>query len=141
MIFILDTNVLISALIRDSTTRKIIVESDEEFLIPELVLEEIRKYEVEILEKSSLSKENYMAILSKLLEHVALIPTEIIAMKLPEAKAIMAEVDPKDIVFVASALCFENAVIWSDDTDFDYQTKIKVFKTPQMWLLHNAPKE
>ncbi len=132
MIFILDTNILISALIKDSITRKIIVESDETFLIPELVLEEIRKHEEEILKKSGLSKESYLQILGKLLEHMALMPTEAVKENLEEANAIMADIDEEDVVFIAAALCFEDAAIWSDDTDFEKQPKVKIFKTADM---------
>ncbi len=44
MIFVIDTNILISALIRDSTTRKIIVKSGWEFYYPEISFHEVRKY-------------------------------------------------------------------------------------------------
>lgn len=137
MIFILDTNILISALIKDSITRKIIVESDEIFLVPELVLEETRKHEEEILEKSGLSKESYVQILSKLLEHATLIPTETVKGNLEEANKIMANIDENDVVFIAAALCFEDAAIWSDDSDFEKQSKVKIFKTADMIKIHS----
>ena len=44
MKIVLDTNILISALIKDSITRKIIFESNSEFYYPETSLHELRKH-------------------------------------------------------------------------------------------------
>ena len=44
MILVIDTNILLASLIRDSTIRKIIVESDWEFFYPEVSFHEVRKY-------------------------------------------------------------------------------------------------
>jgi predicted nucleic acid-binding protein len=50
---------------------------------------------------------------------------------LERAKSIMLKIDPKDVVFIAVSLAFENSVIWSDDKDFDRQKDIKVIRTKQ----------
>ncbi len=44
MIVVVDTNILLASLIRDSTIRKIIVESDWKFFYPEVSFHEVRKY-------------------------------------------------------------------------------------------------
>ena len=45
MIIIVDSNILFSALIRDSTTRKLIYELDQELITPEIVFYELNKGE------------------------------------------------------------------------------------------------
>lgn len=45
------------------------------------------------------------------------------------AKEIMGHVDIEDVVFIALALSVENDGIWTDDADFEKQTKIKIWKT------------
>ena len=129
MILIVDSNILISALIKDSKTREIIVKADQRFLIPELVIEEVRKYKNLIIEKSGMSDEEYNQLFEKLLNYIELIPTEIIEKNLEEALAIMNDIDAKDAIFIAAALSYSGSKIWSDDKHFERQTRIQVFKT------------
>ena len=44
MRLVLDTNILIAALIKNSFTRKIFFSSDIEFLLPEYALEEVTRH-------------------------------------------------------------------------------------------------
>jgi predicted nucleic acid-binding protein len=129
MILVIDTNILISALIRDSTTRKIIVKSEWEFYYPEKSFHEVRKYKNLVLEKSGMNEQEYTEILNYLLKHVTLVPEEIIQQKLNEANALLGKIDPDDIIFLATALSLDNSKIWSDDRHFEEQDEVKVFKT------------
>ena len=61
---ITDVNVILSALIRDSTTRKIILNSEFDFYFPKSSLHKIRKYKDYILEKSLLTEEEYNKVLA-----------------------------------------------------------------------------
>lgn len=132
MIIIIDTNILISALIRDSLTRRIIIGSGMNFVYPEISMNEIRKHEKMIREKSGLTDKELDRLLVSILDYVILVPTEVIKEHLSEAKSIMLDIDPKDVVFIAAALSFENSIIWSDDKDFDKQDKIKIVNTNQL---------
>jgi predicted nucleic acid-binding protein len=131
MIIVIDTNILISALIKDSITRRIIVGSGMSFCYPEISLHEVRKYKKTIMEKSGLGQKELDLLLDNLLEYVVLIPTELIKEHLDEAKSVMLEIDPKDAVFIAAALAYGNSIIWSDDKDFHRQSRIKVIRTSQ----------
>jgi putative PIN family toxin of toxin-antitoxin system len=129
MIVVIDTNVIISALIRDSLTRKVIIESGLNFVYPEISLHELRKHKKTMVAKSGLTERDIDTLLDKLLEYVVLIPVEAVRSHLDEARLAMQKIDPNDVVFVASALAFKNAVIWSDDRDFERQKRIRVVKT------------
>lgn len=59
MKLVVDTNVLISALIRNSASRKIIFTSDFELHVPEHAFSEIEKYRGVIISKSALDEANY----------------------------------------------------------------------------------
>lgn len=135
MILIVDSNILISALIKDSKTREIIVKADQRFLIPEMVIEEVRKYKDLIIEKSGMSDEEYNQLFEKLLNYIELIPTELIEKNLEEALAIMRNIDKKDAAFIAAALSYPDSKIWSDDEHFERQTRIQVFKTKDIALM------
>jgi len=131
MIIVIDTNILISALIKDSLTRRIIVSSGMNFCYPEISLHELRRHKNMVMEKSGLDEKEFESLLEKILKYVVLIPTEVIKDHLEKAKDIMSKIDPKDVVFMAVALAFENAVIWSDDRDFEKQISVGVVKTAQ----------
>lgn len=132
MKIIVDVNVVLSALIRDSTTRRIILTSNIDFYFPESSLHKIRKYKNYILEKSGLDEGSYYFILTNLFKHIRLVPDEDVLKNWDEAKKIMEKIDEEDVVFIAAALSFDNSVIWSDDAHFDKQNKVEVLKTRDM---------
>ncbi|MBS3104968.1 PIN domain-containing protein [Candidatus Woesearchaeota archaeon] len=129
MKIILDVNAILSALIRDSTTRKIILNSQFDFYFPEPSLHKIRKYKDYILEKSGLTEDEYDKLMATLFKYIKLVPTEEIEKNWDEAKKIMEHIDPEDVVFIATALSIADSVIWSDDRHFEKQDKVKVLKT------------
>ena len=126
---ITDVNVILSALIRDSTTRKIILNSEFDFHFPEPSLHKIRKYKDYILEKSGLTEEEYNKLMATLFKYIKLVPSEEIEKNWDEAKKIMEHIDPEDVVFIATALSITDSAIWSDDRHFEKQDKVKVLKT------------
>lgn len=129
MIIVVDVNVLFAALMRDSTTREIMVKSGQDFCFPELSIHKIRKYKELILEKSGLSELEFLVIFNTLLRFIRVIPTEEIRQCWEEAKGIMEHIDPEDVTIVAAAISQEQALIWSDDKHFDRQDKILTLKT------------
>ena len=129
MKIVLDVNVILSALIRDSTIRKIILNSQFDLYFPEPSLHKIRKYKSYILEKSGLSEEEYDKIMATLFKYIQLVTTEEIEKNWDEAKKIMEHIDKEDVVFIATALSIENSVIWSDDRHFEKQDRVKIFKS------------
>jgi len=81
-----------------------------------------------ILRKSGMDKGTFNKIISILLSYIEMVPTEEIMKNIEKARKIMEKVDPDDVIFIAAALT-KNAVIWSDDSDFQKQSEIKVLKT------------
>ncbi len=132
MKIVLDVNVLLSALIKDSTTRNIIVKSDLDFYFPEPSLNKIRKYQNYIIEKSGLSETEYFLVLQKLFNFIKLVSKEQIIENWKEAKRIMEHIDSEDVVFIATALGLENSIIWSNDEHFQNQKEIKIWKTKDL---------
>ncbi len=54
---VIDANIILSALIKDSITRKILIGSAIEFYAPDYLLEEVKKYISLVSRKNSLSEE------------------------------------------------------------------------------------
>ena len=128
MKIVLDVNVILSALIKDSTTRRLLLYSDLDFYFPQPSLNKIAKYKRVILSKSGLSDTAFQQILRSLLAHINLVSKQDIFSHWKAAKSIMAHIDQEDVVFIAAALHL-GASIWSDDKDFEKQNKVKAFKT------------
>jgi len=126
---VVDTNILLSALIRDSSTRKIIIESGWDFYYPEISFYEVRKYKSLVMKKSGMSDDDYSSLVAKMLTRIILLPEEQIVINMEEAKRIMLHIDPDDVAFIAAALSVENSVIWSNDNHFEMQGEVGVIKT------------
>ena len=128
MKLIIDTNILISSLLKDSTTREILLNESLNFYLPEIVLSEVNKYLPYIIQKSELSEEEIKKLLNTLLENLILVPIDEYENKMGEGMKIIGTIDEKDTPFIALALSIENYGIWSNDKHFEKQKKIKVFK-------------
>lgn len=125
---IIDSNILISALIKKGPTRKILTNSNMNFVFPEYGLEEVYFHKHTIVKKSRVSEREFNILLLRLLKYVNLIPLDVIVKFREEADRIMGEIDRKDTPFVALALAF-NCPIWSDDNHFKKQKEVKIFTT------------
>jgi predicted nucleic acid-binding protein len=125
MRIILDSNILLAALIKDSITRKIVMSKKWDYFYPLISIQELVKYSGLVIRKTGISLQTYNKLLNHLLSRITLVHTEKIQKHIEEAKNMIS--DPDDIVFVALQLTIPNSIIWSDDSDFD--TVSNVLKT------------
>ena len=135
MIIITDVNIILSALIKNSSIRKIITTFEQDFCFPEISLHKIRKYKELILEKSGLSEEEFQVLFNKLFTFIRIIPNEELKQYWDEARTIMEHIDPEDVTCIAAALSQGDALIWSEDKHFDHQEEIIVLKTKDIIIL------
>ncbi len=134
MRLLLDTNILISALIKEGIARKIIFHTEIELATINFSEEEINEYKLLIQEKGKINSKELESLLVTIKERLVLVKDELILEKMLEAKEIMWAIDPKDTPFIAAALAID-ADIWSDDKHFKKQEKIKVWKTSDVYKL------
>ena len=130
MNFVIDTNILISALIKDSVTRKIIIESGLNFYYPKISFYEIQKHKQLVLKKSRMSEKQFNDVLNILLDNVILVSEYQFADSLDKADDLIGKIDINDVVFLACALSL-NSEIWSDDKHFQKQKNVKVLTTQE----------
>ncbi|KKK68164.1 hypothetical protein LCGC14_2946810 [marine sediment metagenome] len=107
MKLIIDTNILISSLLKDSTTREILLNESLNFYLPELVLSETNKYLPYIIQKSELNEKEIKKLLNTLLENLILVPIDEYEKKMDEGMKIIGKIDEKDTQFIALALSIE----------------------------------
>lgn len=137
MKIVIDSNILFSALIKDSLTRKIILEYDDLFLFPEFIFEEINNHIEELLIKSKMNKEDFNLLLKILLTKVIIVSNKYLLNYKKEAIKIVKNIDIDDAVFFACALNYKNSIIWSDDKQLKLQNKIKILNTSEIKKLFN----
>ena len=129
MQIVLDSNILFSALIKDSNVRKIILEYDGKFLFPSYIFDEIDEHKSELISKSGLNSDEFKELLQIILKKVKVVPANILNNYKNEAFKITEEIDLDDSLFIACALAFSNSIILSNDKKLKKQTRIKVFNT------------
>jgi predicted nucleic acid-binding protein len=132
MRIVVDTNILISSLIKDSITREILLLPYMDFYLPEFALEEVEAHKVKISKLSGLSSDEIDFFLDLLLENISIVPAQTIRPYLKEAEKIIGDIDPGDIPFVALALAVDNDGIWTNDKHFRKVKKIKIWNTPEL---------
>lgn len=129
MKLVIDTSVLISALIKDSLTRQILLYPKMSFFLPEYAIEEIEAHKDIVSKRSGLRWEEIDVVLSVLLENLTIVPASEIKRNLKKADKIIGRIDPFDVPFVALCLSIENDGIWTNDKHFKNLKEIKVWKT------------
>jgi predicted nucleic acid-binding protein len=72
--FVIDSNIVFSTILKDSTTRKIILSDAFNLFVPEFLFSEVRKDEDIILKKSGLEKEKFELFLLLLQSHLMVVP-------------------------------------------------------------------
>jgi predicted nucleic acid-binding protein len=127
--FIVDTNVLFSALAKIGISRLLFVISPFEFYMPEYSIQEVRKYEKLILEKSGLTKDGFETLFYSVVDKINVVKEKEYASFIERADRIIGNIDKNDVPFVALALSFTNEGIWTDDSGFEKQSNVRVWKT------------
>jgi len=131
MKIILDTNVLLSALIRDSITRHLIISLNDSFYYPAQSFDEILRNKNEVLEKAGFAEQEFELILLTLFKHIYLVKSEELKPHLKRANRIIGHIHSNDVVFIAAAFA-KDAVVWSNDAHFQKQKEIGVVTTKDM---------
>ncbi|MBL7051855.1 MAG: hypothetical protein ISS01_02095 [Nanoarchaeota archaeon] len=131
MKLVVDTNILISTLLKDSLTRDLILHLDAELYSIRFTDKELMKYKNYIKKKAKINDEEFYMVLDALFNKIILIDDKIIMARMKEASKIMDNIDPDDTPFIAAALATESD-IWSDDKHFEKQNKIKIWKTKDL---------
>jgi predicted nucleic acid-binding protein len=98
--------VLFSALIKDSLTRRIILDYDGTFLFPSVIFEEMEKHKGELLKKTEMNTKEFELLLHILLRKVRIIPTDVLFPYKKKAYEIVKDIDPDDTLFIACALAY-----------------------------------
>lgn len=134
MRIVIDANMIIAALVRDSKAREIIMSDKFEFASPDFILDEIHKYEDEICEKSGMSKIEFELLMALIFQKISIITADYYEAHKEDAKEIMKE-DVKDVPYVACYLALKCDGIWTNDPDFEGKEELRIFSTAKLLKL------
>ena len=128
MKYVVDANIILSGLISDSMTRRLLVELEDDLLTPAYVHDEIGKYTEMVSEKSGLPPAEVEELIEMLFKRIDIVSRPVVLESLQEAARIMRDTDPDDAVYLAAAL-ERDAQLWSDDGDYEEQEVVPVATT------------
>ena len=116
MKLVVDTNILFSALLKEENKElDIILGEKHDLFVPKLILIEIFKHRQKLIKISSLSEDDLIELYYTLLKRLKVVNEENIPVHfLDKAYKLTKDIDPKDSIFVASAL-FLDAKLWTGD--------------------------
>ncbi len=129
MQLVVDTNVLISALIARSKTYEAIVFGELGLFAPEHSLAEIEKHKEELADRMDVEEDEFDAALRIILSHVSVIPREEYEKFEVEAKRVSP--DPDDFPFFALALA-KKIPFWTNETRLKKQNEVVVYNTKEI---------
>jgi predicted nucleic acid-binding protein len=130
-IILVDSNIIISALIKNGLIREILTNLNVHFAFPNEGLEEIYLHKKEILNKAKITETEFNILLLRILKYIRLIPLDMIFKFKQDAQKIMESIDKDDVIFIAAALAL-HCPIWSEDKHFKKQNTVKVLTTKEV---------
>ena len=131
MKLVVDTNIIIAALIKDSACRHLLTHLNAELISIRFSGKEVQKYKKRIVKKTGMSDDDFDVLVEKLFEKITMLNDQLVELYMQQARKIMEKIDRGDTPFIAAALATK-ADIWSDDMHFEKQTRIKVWKTKDL---------
>ena len=132
MKLVIDTSSIISALIKNGISRRIIVSPAIKFITPDHTLKEISKYKEMICKKAKLTSNEFDILFTLLFEHITIMPKEEYKNSFDSAKQYIEDID--DVPFMALCLATKADGMWSDDAHFKRQKGLTIFRTKELAL-------
>ena len=101
MDLVVDANVLIAAIIKESTSYTLLFREDLHLYTAEYIFTEIEEHKEEILKKTKKTEEEFYKLIEVLKRRISLVPLEELIPYLDKAEKICP--DPDDVVYFALA--------------------------------------
>ena len=138
MKILIDTNRIVAALIKEGTTRRILLDDFFEFVTPDYTLEELKEHRDELKRKIKLTNEEFDLLLALLFGRITIIKKSEFKTFLDKCKNEIS--DPDDIPHLAACLATKAEGIWAHDPHFKEQNKVKGFTNIDMLRISEKAK-
>ena len=138
MRLVIDTNIILAALLKPSTTQKLIFSEKLTLLSPEYALEEIYEHIEELEKRSGKNKRELELAIQLIFSEIEIITCENYSVF--KEKALNEIKDKDDWPFLALAF-LKKCPIWSNDKALKQQSLVKVFSTAEIYgFIKGEPK-
>lgn len=131
MEIVVDTNIIISALLRDGLTRNLLLFAPFDFYTVSHSKDEVEKNKEELVEKSRVDEDVFQYIMDVIFSKISIVEGEAIEPYKKKAIKVMQDIDINDSPFLALAF-YLNCPIWSNDKHFQDQNAVKVYETTEV---------
>ena len=129
MRLVIDTNRIMAGLIKDSTSRRILLHPSFEFFAPDYIETELFKHRPYLVKKAKISDQDFDLLMHTLLDNIALVPFEDFESEYQHATEVMKPVDENDAPFLAVGIALGIGHIWTEDRHFQKQDLLQVCTT------------
>ena len=133
MKIVMDSNRVLAAMIKESTTREILFDKTFEFIAPEYIVSEIRKYKDRVINAANITEDEFEIALALIFEHITIVPENEYLDRIEKLKSKIK--DLKDIPYIAACIATNSEGIWTHDPHFENQKEAKVFTNIYMLKL------
>ncbi|MFH0955065.1 MAG: PIN domain-containing protein [Candidatus Micrarchaeota archaeon] len=130
---VVDSNVLISAILRSGETRRLLISRRFDFFCPDFARTEVEKHRIELIRKAKLSEQDFALVVDLVFRCVITIPFEEYVSFKPLALT-AGQPDESDWPFLALALKM-NCPVWTNDAHFRKQSTVPIFSTTELLRL------
>lgn len=138
MKLVVDSNIVFAALLRDSTTRSLLIDPPADLIAPETMLSEIRRHRDEIVERSGLSGDEFDLLLTLVTEDIEVVPREAYDDAMIVARERIGDRDLGDVPFLALSLAVDADGIWTENVaDFE-EAGVEVWSTERVVTLNST---
>lgn len=131
MELVIDTNIVFAAIVKNSVSRHLLLNSNLILYSPEGLISELEEHKEEIRRKSGLGKEKYNELMAILLSKIKLVSKESIAPFLKNALEFSPDEDDSPFL----ALCLAKGIpLWSNDKPLkERQSVVRVLSTSELF--------
>lgn len=139
MKIVIDSNRVIAAMIKESTTREIIFDKTFEFIAPDYLISEVTKHQEHIIKSIGVSKREFEILIALIFEYITVIPESEYKEFIDKLKDEIKDV--KDLPYLAACLTTKAYGVWTHDLQFNEQEKVKVLTNIDMLKLSGKAKK
>jgi len=129
MRLVIDTNRIMAGLLKESTSRKIILDNHFLFYAPDYIETELFRHREYLMKKAKITESDFDTLLHILLEQITLVPFDTFEPEYSRAIRIMESIDENDAPFLAVGVALKLDGIWTEDRHFLRQDLLRVFQT------------
>lgn len=135
---VVDANVLFSALLRDGTTRHLLLYGGLDLHTPDAIWDELERNRGCLVKKSRATEAAFDLLLDALRDRIGGIPVALVRDRMDEAIEIVGEKDRLDAPYVAATLALD-ATLWTNDTRLAGTRRVRVVTTAEVVAARGLP--